>query len=505
MSKPAPKAPAKPNYLSTILFAVAAFLLFKQISGGNQNGPQTVDGKALSTSSAVLGEMRRVDALEPKGKTEAEANSDSANRLLPAYTKLVDDEKMAKPQADDLKVQASILAAHIQLKNGVVAKDTNKLRAAYNTIQPYERKIGATPVWSTTPVEVTERGAKVGLTGHGLHENLIATLSDLNKRDYIWGAIPGGYQFIDFLVGLTGHNPNYSYAFATLLLAFIVRAAVYPLSQKQLLMSRKMSQLTPRLKEIKEAYKDDQIEANKRSMELYSRYGINPFAGCLPALVQMPLFLTVYQCILHYQFEFTKGYFLWINPNTSAATHGFIAHDLGQQDYILIVIYAITMVISTLLTPVTDPTQAKQQRMIGLVAAVMFPVMMCLGLFPVVSGFVLYWTFTNLFSMAQSLRAYRMPMPELVEVNAPGGGVYPGKPKGKWAQMMEDMQRQAEEQQRNGKNGPGPSGGAPVKKPRVPKSPPGSDKISPSRPVGQTDGGTGGTGTPAKHKPKKRS
>ena len=491
---------------------VAVFMLFQQFLNPQKNQPVGEAGKPLTSSAEVLKELQAVDAREATNVAGANVNSDLGNKLLPQYKDFLDKDvekkTLTQAQADDLRTQAAILAAHIEIKNGLRANDTNRLRMAYNTIEPFHRRVGTKPIWNETPVEVSEKGAAVAVTGNQLRENLIKTLSERNKVDYIWGAIPGGYQAIDFLVGLTGHNPNYSYAFATLLLAFIVRAVVFPLSQKQLMMSRKMSQLAPRLSEIKEKFKDEPTELNKRSMELYSRYGVNPFAGCLPALVQMPLFLTVYQCILHYQFEFTKGYFLWINPDTSKATNGFIAHDLGQQDYILIVIYGISMVVSTLLTPVSDPTQAKQQRMIGLAAAVIFPIMMCFGWFPVVSGFVLYWTFTNLFSMAQSLRAYRLPMPELVEVNAPGGGVFPGKPKGRWAQMMEEMQKAAEEQGRNGKGGSASDkdGGASSGKSGTSgKGPQGNGKISPSRPVSDgSNGGSGGTGTPAKHKPKKR-
>lgn len=504
MSKPA-NAPGKPNYLSTLLFAVAAFLMFRMWMPQPQNQPQ------FKASKDVLTELHRIDALEPAKVGEAQKNYDDATRLLKVYNDALGDEvkkgSLKEADREALSTDATVLTAHIQLKNGLAADDTGKLRMAYNTIEPLERKYGADPHWATDAIEVSDKGKTSTISGKAFHDSLVATLSQRNKSDLIWGAIPGGYQFIDFLVGLTGHNPAYSYAFATLLLAFVVRAAVFPLSQKQLMMSRKMSQLTPRLKEIKEKFADDQVEMNKRSMELYSKYGINPFAGCLPAVVQMPLFLTVYQCILHYQFEFTKGYFLWINPTTSAATHGFFAPNLGQQDYVLITIYAITMVISTLLTPVTDPTQAKQQRMIGVSAAVIFPVMMLLRLFPVVSGFVLYWTFTNLFSMAQSLRAYRMPMEELKEVNAPGGGVFPGsKPKSKMAQMMEDLQRMAEEEQRRKQGGDDETGGGSARKPKSggPQGGLGGGKISPARPVGQTDGGSGGTGTPAKHKPKKR-
>ena len=501
MSKPSP-APAKPNFVSNLLLMVAVFMGFKLWMDSRQ-APPVAAGKPLSTAASVLAQIKSYDAEEPTTVQRAQTiNDETVRQLLPSYNKFVEAEVKDEAKADDLKTQAAVLAAHLQLKSGIASNDTNKLRMAYNTLESYQRTHSTKASWTTTPVEVSEGGKTVGVTGEAFLRNLVDRISERNKSDLIWGAIPGGYAFIDFLVGLTGHNPNYSYAFATLLLAFVVRAVVFPLSQKQLMMSRKMSQLVPRLSEIKAKFKDDQVEANKRSMELYSRYGINPFAGCLPAIVQMPLFLTVYQCILHYQFEFTKGYFLWINPSTSAASHGFFAPNLGQQDYVLIIIYSVTMVISTLLTPVSDPTQAKQQRMIGVGASIIFPIMMLLRVFPVVSGFVLYWTFTNLFSMAQSIRAYRMPMPELVEVNAPGGGVYPGKPKGRWATMMEEMQKVAEIEQQKKKEGSGdvkPNGKAPQ------NGTFGGGKVSPSRPIGEAgEGGSGGTGVPAKHKPKKR-
>ena len=361
MSKPAPSSPAKSNPLTPILFAIAAFLLYKSFTSNQQtNQPVYKD------PTAILDAMRKIDATDAKTPALAQEDNDKVVRqLLPTYDDLikgeVNEKKLNDSQGEDLKTTAAILAAHIQVKEGIATHDTNKLRMAYNTLEPFVRTRSDQPAW-TTPVPVTEGGKTISITGRDFLPTLIAQISERNKSDLIWGAIPGGYQFIDFLVGMTGHNPNFSYAFATFLLAFVVRAAVFPLSQKQLMMSRKMSQLTPRLKEIKETFANDQMEMNKRSMELYSRYGINPLAGCLPALVQLPLFYTIYQCILHYQFEFTKGYFLWINPTASAATHGILAPNLGQQDYVLIAIYSVTMIVSTLLTPVTDPTQAKQQR-----------------------------------------------------------------------------------------------------------------------------------------------
>jgi YidC/Oxa1 family membrane protein insertase len=130
--------------------------------------------------------------------------------------------------------------------------------------------------------------------------------------------------------------------------------------------------------------------------------------------------------MLQYRFEFQKGTFLWISPGASQATGGWVAPNLGERDYILIVVYAISMVVTSLLTPVSDPSNARQQRILGISVAVIFSVSMFF--YPLPSAFVLYWVFTNLFATAQMLRAYRMPLPALVKVNAPGGGVYPVQP-----------------------------------------------------------------------------
>jgi YidC/Oxa1 family membrane protein insertase len=210
----------------------------------------------------------------------------------------------------------------------------------------------------------------------------------------------------------------------------------------------------------------------------------------------MPLFYTIYLCMLHYQFEFQKGTFLWINPAMSKATNGFVAPNLGQQDTILVLIYGITMMITTLLTPVSDPTQARQQRLMGVGITLVFTMFMFTGAVPVVSGFVLYWIFTNILATTQSLILYRRPLPPLQKVNTSAGGVYPKGGKGgpfggKFGKLMEQMQEAQQEQlRRQGGGGNGKSDGNG-------KSSNGS---------GQVYLGTGEskTGTPAKHKPKKR-
>jgi YidC/Oxa1 family membrane protein insertase len=334
---------------------------------------------------------------------------------------------LTKDQKNDQKLLGMMLIAHTQLKAATERREVQRITFANDTVTRLARFNDHRAIWDQ-PLAVAGDAlfpAKA-VTPRQLTQQINEASSDLGKNTPVWGFFPG-YQLIDFLVHLTGAVPAFSYGLAALLLAITVRTIIWPLSQRQMMWSRQMSQLGPLVAEIKDQYKDKpqkQQDMNKEVMELYQQYGINPMAGCMPALFQMPLFLMVYQSMLHYRFEFQKGTFLWINPSASSATHGFIARNLGEKDYILIVLYGISMLVTTLLTPVSDPSNAKQQRMMGVSMSVLFGIMMFF--WPVPAAFVLYWTFTNILATSQSLRAYRLPLPPLVKKNAPNGGVFVG-------------------------------------------------------------------------------
>lgn len=477
MSKAAP--PPKNNFLQIMLWFFIIMMGYQLFFMNKQ--PQA----APVPPDQLLKEMRQMNA-QRLDVSIARTNSEYQNAL----DDLVKQKKLTEAQAEQQKVEADILVADTQLMAGLHSGDSGRLRDAYNTLQPLQQKYLDKPIWNT-PVKVADvANQKWGTqtfgpgwdqwTGQNLYSEVVNRLTEANRSELVYGFIPG-YQLMDFLVHLTGAVSWYSYAFAAFLLALLVRASVYRLQQKQLMWGRQMSQLAPLTKEIKEQFPDDQAEQQKRTMKLYQEYGINPLQGCLPALIQMPLFLTVYQCMLRYQFAFQKGTFLWINKATSIATHGIVAPNLGQTDYILIGIYGITMLSSTLLMPVSDPSQAKQQRLMSIGMSVLFTVFMFTGKFPVVSGFVLYWVFTNILSTAQSLRAYRLPMPPLVKVNAAGGGVYPQP--SRFARWMEQAQKMQEDAKRpdDMKNGGSASSKWLTSDPQLPKpSTNGSSKPKPS-------------------------
>lgn len=466
--------------LLVIFMAIQLFMM------RNQTPPDS------RTPDAILTQMR-----DQSTKSLDASILDTKRALDARVGALVSQKQLTSAEGDQIKLEGTILVAQAQYNAGKLKNEVPRYQHAYETMLGEWKSKKDTTLWNSvqykTPAGVVTADGEFLLTRD--------TLNEQYKTDLVWGLLPG-YKIIDWFVHLTGAVPAYSYAFAAFLLALMVRAVIFPLSQRQLMWGRQMSQLTPLAREIKEKYKDPN-EQGMKTMELYREYGINPYAGCAPALVQLPLFYSIYNCMLHYRFEFIKGTFLWINPATSAASHGFFAPNLGMEDKTLIVIYGITMVMSTLLMPVSDPTNVRQQRLMGVGISILFAGSMLFGIFPVPAAFVLYWTFTNILATAQSLRAYRLPMPKLEKVNAPNGGVYPTAKKAKpgfgdrLREMYEQKMREAMEAQTQ-HAAPSENGKKAVEKK--------DDDIQPYRHVSGKNGKSplGSSGAQAKHKPKKR-
>jgi YidC/Oxa1 family membrane protein insertase len=404
------------------------------------NHPQQQD---LRTSADVLKNMHQLN------KWCYDITLASDDQVLDGkLTQEVKANTLTQAEADRRGLEGAILTIDAQVKGGEYYKEYNRLQNAWYGADKLLSKYGANPLWKTMAVPVDNPSGT--WTGESLYAHVRDSLDAWNRQDLIYGFIPG-YQVIDWLVHSTGAKPYFSYWFACFLLALLVRGVIFPLSQKQMMWGRQMGQLSPLLKQLKEKYKkpEDQTELQKQTMNLYKEYGLNPMAGCLPTLIQLPLFLTVYQFMLRYRFAFQNGFFMWMNPNTHVA---FLASNLGQQDKALAVVYGITMVTSTLLMPVNDPTQVLQQRLMGVGISLVFTLSLFFGAFPVPAAFILYWTFTNILATAQSLRTYRLPLPPLQKVVAPTGGVYPTRRPSFMERMGAMMQEQMEQQSSKGPN-----------------------------------------------------
>jgi len=176
-----------------------------------------------------------------------------------------------------------------------------------------------------------------------------------------------------------------NYGVAIIVLTLIIRIIFYPLSFKSYKSMREMAKLQPKLKELQAKYKGKPDQLNKATMELYRKHKVNPFGGCLPIIIQIPVFFALYNVLLN-AIELRGAPFVW-----------WIT-DLSSKDpyYILPIIMGITMYIQQKLTPATgDPTQQKIMMFMPIIFTIMF-----MG-FP--SGLVLYWTTNNVLTLIQQL------------------------------------------------------------------------------------------------------
>jgi len=416
MAQPAPNPR---NQVTQILLIMAfAFLAFQMFN--NARGPQDTRTRQEVWNAMVTQNRAMLDLDIAKNQ--------------PIYNQKVDEEvkasKLTPDQAKVEKLKAAVLVAATQFRSGQAWNLDAKVDRSYHTLAaPFESE-RTTPRWQETVEVRAQDGATVQASAETLYQEVVTDLSARNQRAIVWGIVPG-HALIDFLVGLTGHQPWFSYAFAAFLLALVVRGLIWPLAWKQYMWGRRMAQLGPLVKEIQAKYTDkksgqvkDQQAMGAETMALYKEYGINPFSGCAPMLIQLPLFLLVYQCMWKYKFDFTNGFFLWIHPGATKFLGIPLAPNLGERDYILVFLYIVSMVITTLLQPVSDPTQVKQQRIMGVSISLIFGI----GMFfwpGLPSAFVLYWIFTNVLATAQALIAYRVPIPPLEKVQSVKGGLLP--------------------------------------------------------------------------------
>jgi len=194
-----------------------------------------------------------------------------------------------------------------------------------------------------------------------------------------------GYWVIDFLVGLLGRNPAYSYGLAILLIALIVKVITTPLTVRQFKSMREMQAIQPLLSELQKKHKGDKEAMMREQMKLFKEHKINPLGGCLPLLVQMPFLIWVFYAIRNYSAQFEGTHFLWMKS-------------LAMPDQILLILYAVSLYFSQKLTtmPSADPQQQQMQRMMSL----MMPVMLLLILKNASAAFILYWLAQNVLMTA---------------------------------------------------------------------------------------------------------
>jgi YidC/Oxa1 family membrane protein insertase len=175
-----------------------------------------------------------------------------------------------------------------------------------------------------------------------------------------------------------------NWGFAIIVITLVVKGAMYPLTKAQYTSMAKMRELAPKMAQLKERFGDDRQKMSQATMEMYKKEKVNPAGGCLPMLVQMPIFLALYWVFLESVELRHAPFFFWIE-------------DLSTMDpyFILPIFMGVSMFVMQKMQPMTiqDPMQQKIMQYMP----VAFSVFM--AWFP--SGLVLYWFISNLISIAQ--------------------------------------------------------------------------------------------------------
>lgn len=195
-------------------------------------------------------------------------------------------------------------------------------------------------------------------------------------------------QFVLWIAKVCGG----SYGWAIIIFTVIIRVILLPLNAVQINSTRKMQEIQPELKALQEKYSSKDLETrnklNEETQKLYKEAGVNPYAGCLPMVIQLPVMWALYQAIWRTP-ELQNGKFLWM--------------DLGKPDpyYILPILAAVFTFLSSYIATLSVPksSQTMMTKMMSYVMAIM------VGIWAIVfqSAISLYWVISNLFQVGQTL------------------------------------------------------------------------------------------------------
>ncbi|MBU0720760.1 membrane protein insertase YidC [bacterium] len=202
-----------------------------------------------------------------------------------------------------------------------------------------------------------------------------------NAIEYGWFTFAAKPLFLllSWLYGIFGN-----WGWAIIGLTIIIRVVLYPLTYKGMVSMQKIKEIAPRIKEVQAKYKGDPQRMNAAVMDMYKKHGANPLGGCLPMLLQIPVFFAIYRVLLNAVELQGAPWMFWIT-------------DLSRMDhlYILPILMGASMYYQQKLTPnnFTDPMQEKVFKFLPIIFTFFFLT------FP--SGLVLYWFVNNLFSIGQ--------------------------------------------------------------------------------------------------------
>ncbi|MGB5866930.1 MAG: membrane protein insertase YidC [Arcobacteraceae bacterium] len=214
---------------------------------------------------------------------------------------------------------------------------------------------------------------------HKILDSLDSRLTTIIEYGWFTFIAKPMFIFLQFIHDYVG-NWGWTIVFVTIL----IKLVLFPLSHKGMVSMNRLKELAPKVKALQEKYKNDKQKASMHMMELYKKEGANPMGGCLPVILQIPVFFALYRVLLNSIELKGAPWMLWI-------------HDLGAMDpyFVLPILMGITMFFQQKITPNTmaDPMQQKMFQLLPVVFTFFFL------WFP--AGLTLYWFVNNLFTIGQ--------------------------------------------------------------------------------------------------------
>ena len=277
--------------------------------------------------------------------------------------------------------------------NGLLGPQSESLNEAKTDYQRLRYSYD-TRIWVRNPEVAGKGGAVMLATGNTPAATRPTLIADdaaavaTRQLDAIYRKNGGRdatyYYAIDaFIKFFNRLSPAYGVVIALFVLALLVKLITAPLTAISMRGMRDMQRIQPLLKELQEKYKEDRAKQAEEQMRIMREHNVKPMAGCLPMLIQLPIFLVVYSAVQLYLYQFTRSHFFWI-------------HSLARPDWPLLILYAISLVITQKLT--TTPSADPQQQAIQNQMTYLMPVIMFMVLKNIASAFVLYWFFLNVLS-----------------------------------------------------------------------------------------------------------
>ena len=319
---------------------------------------------------------------------------------------------------DELPQGLALQVHSLTTTTGISETDRNKITWSGTLAEGASAEISyaAIPPSTSSAGETLDNVAVLQAGGRTLEAGASITTTPADVG--IWGRFVNGiaWVLVETELWLDRFGVPYAFGFAIILFTVVVRAATFPLNMQQIKSSKAMQELQPKMKELQEKYKNDREKLAQEQMGLYKEHGVNPLGGCLPLLVQMPIWIALYRALIELSAEglLNEGFF-WI-PSLAGpvSTQGASfppewmwplvdgVPPLGWVATIAYLILPILLVVSQvymqqmMTPPSTDPQQQSMQQIMKFM-----PLMFGYFALVVPAGLTLYWFTSNILALVQ--------------------------------------------------------------------------------------------------------